>query len=369
MRNLTNPAILTGLLVALTAAPADAEDLLKPYKSYTVTRDFPWRKLSAQPDDWYKSDEAKEIMNNVIAHQNKVGLWPKKHDTSKKPGGGHQGVRAGIGSYDDGATIPEMRFLARMVRVTGDEKAKQAFMKGMAGIFESQYPVGGWPHEYPLLPRESKAYYSRFITYNDNSMVNIFWFLRDVAQDKAFDFVDKETRAKAAKSLEKGIECTLKLQIRVKDKETGKEVLTAWCAQYDPDTLKPREARKFEHPGIWGWESFWILRFLMSIEKPSPEVVASIKAGCEWIERAKITNIEYNKRAGTAKKVEKARPLWARIYEIETGKPIFGDWDGSKHYDMNNLGHQRRTHFNWYHPTGTEVLAEYAQWKKKHGIK
>ncbi len=357
--------VVAGLLAGLAPETATAQTKSKSYDTYTVSGDFPWRELSKNADAWFESDEAKAIAANILIFQSEAGIWPKKYSTGSKKRADAPAKL--FGTYDNGATIGEMRFLARMVKVAKDEKCRQAFAKGLACIFKSQYASGGWPQDYPPFSRKTKSFYSSFITFNDNAMVNVLWFVRDVSRSKGFDLVRKQDRIAAAKSFERGIDCILKLQIKVKDAKTGKETLTAWCAQYDDETLKPREARKFEPAGIWGFESFWILRLLMSIEHPSPEVIQSVNAGCQWLERAKITNIAYNRTAGTAKKVEGSKTLWARINEIGTNRPLFADWDGITRYDMMELGQQRRTHYRWYHPQGTEVLAEWAVWKKERG--
>ena len=53
--------------------------------------------------------------------------------------------------------------------------------------------------------------------------------------------------------------------------------LAAWCAQHDEHTLAPAPARKFEPVSLSGGESVGVVRFLMSLDEPSPEVIAAVE--------------------------------------------------------------------------------------------
>ena len=96
-------------------------------------------------------------------------------------------------------------------------------------------------------------------------MIGVMKLLRDVAAAKpAYAFVDEARRARAAKAVEKGIECILKTQVVVNGQRT------VWCAQHDEVTFAPAPARTFELVSLSGGESVDIVRFLMSIKDPSP---------------------------------------------------------------------------------------------------
>ena len=69
----------------------------------------------------------------------------------------------------------------------------------------------------------------------------------------------------------KGQQCIHKCQIVVDGKKT------AWCQQHDQRTLEPAQGRISENPSLSGAESVGVVRYLMSIESPSPEVVAAIE--------------------------------------------------------------------------------------------
>jgi PelA/Pel-15E family pectate lyase len=323
----------------------------------TSAEHFPWQRYAKQPNAWFESAEAKVIAANVLSHQSALGSWPKNLDTGAKP---LQGNPKDLhGTFDNDATIGELRFLARMVQVTQGPSYLEAFHKGLAHIFQAQYPTGGWPQFYP--PGDK---YHRYITFNDHCLVNILEFLRDVAGAADFRFVKPPDRETATQAFDRGIACILKCQILVNGD------LTAWCQQHDEKTLEARGGRTFEPVAITGGESARIVRLLMSLDKPSPEVVKAVHAACRWYERSKITGIRAVKRDGDLVIVSdpKAPPLWARYYEIGTNRPIFCGRDGVVKYDVAQIEAERRNGYAWLGSWPQILLAkDYPAWKAKFG--
>jgi pectate lyase len=316
---------------------------------------FPWQRYARQPDSWFQSDEARRIAANVLSHQSALGGWPKNIDTGAAPYAGNpKDLR---GTFDNDATVGELRFLARIYRVNGGDSYHTAFQRGLAHIFEAQYATGGWPQLYP--PGDK---YHRHITFNDDCMVNILALLRDVAEDEGFRFVKKPDREMAAKAFERGIACILKCQIVVKGE------LTAWCQQHDERTLEPRGGRTYEPVAITGRESEGVVHLLMSLDKPGPEVTRAIHAACRWFERSKITGIRARRRAGDLIVVsdQTAPPLWARYYQIETNRPIFCGRDGLVKFDVSQIERERRNGYAWFGYWPANLLAkDYPAWKAK----
>jgi pectate lyase len=314
-----------------------------------------WSQYAQQPDDWYRSSEGTRITTNILSWQSPHGSWPKNGNTATQPyTGDPQKIQ---GTFDNGATTDELRFLARVYRVTKDGRSKQAFLKGIDHILAAQYPSGGWPQFYP--PSEQ---YHRHITFNDNSMVRVLEFLREIATSADYAFLDDARRRSAQTSFERGIACILKCQIPVNGK------LTVWCAQHDEKDYRPVGGRTYELVSLSGAESADILRFLMSLEKPSPEIIRAVEAGAEWFESARLTGIRVARTNGNDRAVLKdpsAPPLWARFYEIETNRPMFSGRDGVKKYSMAEIERERRNGYAWYGNWGAEVARDFAKWKEK----
>jgi PelA/Pel-15E family pectate lyase len=235
-------------------------------------------------------------------------------------------------------------------------------------ILQAQYSNGGWPQSHP--PGRG---YNRHITFNDDAMVRLMRFVREVATAKEYAFVDDSRRANCATAFDKGIECILKCQIRTNDK------LTAWCAQHDEIDFRPRPARTYELATLSGSESVGITRLLMELDNPQPEVIRAVDAAVDWFATAKLTGIKVvvekddKGPKGTNKVVIKdsnAPPLWARFYEIETNKPIFADRDGVPKPTLADIGYERRNGYAWYGTWPEKLLdVEYPAWKKRITLK
>ena len=316
-----------------------------------------------QSVEWFQSEEGRRIADNVLTWQTPHGGWPKNRDTASEPfDGKSEDLHA---TFDNSATTGELRFLARAFRATNAPRYQQAFLKGLSHILEAQYPNGGWPQFYPL----SKGYH-RHITFNDNAMIRILELLRDVSESSDYQFLKTEYRTKAEAAVTKGIDCILHTQI----KQNGK--LTTWCAQHDEKTLAPAWARSYEPPSLSGAESVGVVRFLMSLEAPTPEIIAAVEGAVEWFRSVAIHGMRLDKFTGAAGQNDRrivadpdAGPLWARFYEIGTNRPIFLDRDSVVRYSFSEIGHERRNGYAYYGNWAAKLLTdEYPQWREKHNF-
>jgi PelA/Pel-15E family pectate lyase len=320
------------------------------------------RNLLNKPDEWFHVAEAKRVAENILSWQSNEGGWPKNTDTTVPFTGEREKLN---GTFDNGATTDELRFLARMIAAGQERKYAGAFERGFNHILKAQYTNGGWPQFSPP-PRDK---YHRHITFNDDSMVRLMNFVREVATEPRYEFVARKDREEAQRAFDRGVECILKCQIKVNGK------LTAWCAQHDEVDFSPRPARTFELASLSGSESVGLTRLLMSVENPSAEIIRSVDAAIVWFESARISNIKVeqavdkNVPGGKDKVVVKdsnAKPMWARFYEIETAKPIFAGRDGVKKYSLSEIEHERRNGYAWlgYWPE-TLLVKDYPAWKAK----
>jgi PelA/Pel-15E family pectate lyase len=316
-----------------------------------------------KPSAWYSSKEARTIARNVISYQSDLGGWPKN---TVKPTVEFRGHRKDLRpTFDNGATMDEMRLLARIHQATRDRDCATAFQRGLHYILKAQYPNGGWPQSFPL-----STQYHRHITFNDGSMVRVMMFVREVSTDRLYSFVDARDRDRAEQAFAKGLDCILRCQIRLNGQ------LTVWCAQHDEITLEPRKARSYELASLSGSESVGITRLLMSIEKPTPEVARAVDAAVAWFERSAIRGIRIETiqdpkaRGGKdriVKRDPKARPLWARFYDLKNQRPMFCDRDGIPKANFADIGHERRNGYSWYGNWAQSLIEkEYPRWKKTH---
>jgi len=322
-----------------------------------------WADAQNKPDEWYASAEALRISDNLVLYQRSSGGWPKNIDMAKPLS---DSGRASLlrdqketdSTIDNGATFTQLSFLARVVTAQHLERHRESFLKGLDYLLQAQYPNGGWPQFYPDLT----GYY-KHITYNDDAMIGVMKLLRDVADARpVYAFIDKERRERARSAVEKGIYCILKTQVIVNGKRT------VWCAQHDEVTLAPAAARTFEVASLSGGESVGIVRFLMSIEDPSPAVVEAIDAAVAWFEQSQLKGIKWVEN-GTDRVVVQdpnGGPIWARFYEIGSNRPIFVGRDGVVKYSVAEIEHERRIGYNWYVDTPAKLIQkDYPAWKKQ----
>ncbi|WP_431242071.1 pectate lyase [Flavobacterium sp. P21] len=323
---------------------------------------------------WFSSDDAKRIAENVLLYQRNIGGWPKNIQMQSELNPSQKKDLIALKktaietTTDNGATCQEMLFMSRMYAQVKDERYKESFLKGVNYLLEAQYANGGWPQFYPL----KKGYYTH-ITYNDDSMVNIMNVMKQISEETDFYSIkpSKEIVEKCKKAFEKGIDCILKTQY----KQNG--VLTAWCAQHDEVTLAPANARAFELASLSGYESTKIVLLLMSIEKPSREILIAVKSAEEWFEKTKITNLEEKRVLNDQGKIidkkmlpaVNAGPIWARFMDLETNEPFFCDRDGIKKKSLDQIGSERRNGYSWYSDAPKEVLKKYPAWAIKNGTK
>ena len=63
-----------------------------------------------------------------------------------------------------------------------------------------------------------------------------------------------------------------------------------------------------------------------------------------------------------------APPLWARFYDLDTGKPYYCGRDGVKKSSLAEIEIERRGGYAWLRPWGERLLKEYPKWAKKNGV-
>lgn len=315
-----------------------------------------------------------EVADNMLLYQRSVGGWPKhigeeKIDYTKKLSPAEKaGVADDRGrndaTIDNNATTKEIRYLVKAYQQTGNKSYLSAAENGIRYLLKMQYANGGFPQFYP-----DTSLYRSEVTYNDNAMINALNILWDVAhRSNGFDVVNASLVAPAQKAVDRGIDCILKTQIKVKGK------LTAWCAQYDRKTLQPAKARAFELVSISGSESVGIVEFLMKIEHPSLAVQNAIKSAVAWLEASKIEGYKYvditdpTQPNGRDRVIqpEAGSVIWARFYDIDTNKPFFSGRDSQKKWSVAEIEHERRTGYGWYGTWPKNLLEkEYPEWEKK----
>jgi PelA/Pel-15E family pectate lyase len=335
--------------------------------------------------DWYGQAEARRIADIAVSFQTPAGGWGKNLNFTKQPRAPGENFVADngslflgtadsdtprdtgwsyVGTFDNGATIAQLNYLAKIISAAGTNDAsafRTSFLRGLDYVFAAQYPNGGWPQVWPLA-----GGYHDAITYNDDAMVNVLKLLRAVADgENEFAFVPAATRAQAAASLKRGLDCLLATQIVVDGRRT------AWCQQHDALTLQPASARNYEMPCEASGESGAIVLFLMELPDPDTNVVAAVRAAVKWFDKTKLKDVAFKSTGADGRHLIAAPGAgltWARYYQIGTDRPIFGDRDKTIHDSVDEISAERRKGYGWFKDTPKRVLQHYARWLKDHSL-
>ncbi len=323
----------------------------------------------------YRADQVQEIAANILLFQRDNGGWPKDYDmlailTEEQKKLVRDSHAKNDTSYDNHNTHSQVAYLARAFALTGDTALRDACRRGLEFMLASQYANGGFPQWWPKPGGIAKR-----ITFNDGVMMGIMNVLKDAA-DRAphFAWIDEALRARCAAAEAKGLDCLMKTQV------VANGVRTGWGQQHDETTFETVGARTFELPCIAPGDTAEVVQFLMRYERPSAEIVTAVEAAVAWLKKTQLNGIAVKRvPAPPAEFVrhktdfdvvvvadEKALPLWARMVEPGTDRPIFASRDGVKVYSLAEVDRERRTGSGWYAAAPRRVVTrDYNAWKAK----
>ena len=306
--------------------------------------DYPWSDYLKKSDDWFGSSEAIGVANDCIRYQiQNEGGWRKGMATEQTGDWAHSTV-------DNDATTSQIRILMRVYKKTGQQQYFDCAMRGVECLFKLQYDNGGY-----MQVLNTPGTYHAHITLNDGAYVHVMEIMKEMsAKSGDFTAVSDSYAQRAKQSLEKAVDCLLKMQITVNG------VKTAWCQQHDEYTLAPAPARAYELPSVCTSESAGVITFLYKYaqETGRGDVAAAVNAAIEWFKKVALYNIEWVSQGDDKVVVQKqgAGPIWARFYDLDRQIPLFSDRDSSVHYNVSEISQERRTGYAWYGNWGKNVI-------------
>ncbi len=367
-------ALATAAFGAAPAVPPPDVSGFRDSAHHWRTINQPERIMQALPDQpAYTPAQVREIADNILLFQRENGGWPKDYDMQAvlTPAQREQirATRANTDtSYDNHTTHTQTAYLAAAFVATGEAAYRDGSVRGLRFMLASQYPNGGFPQWWPKGGAIAKR-----ITLNDGVMIGILNVLQDAAERRpAFAWLDDGLRAACAAAAVRCTACLLRMQVAADGRKTG------WGQQHDETTLATVGARTFEPACVSPADTTEAVRFLMRLPQPGPEVVAAVEAAAAWLEKTKLTGIRVERVP--APKVEffrhtadfdvvvvpdpAARPLWARMVEVGTDRPIFASRDGVVVYSLAEVDRERRTGSGWYTTTPQRLLeTELPRWR------
>lgn len=308
--------------------------------------------------EWLASDSARVLTENLLSFQAPNGGWSKhvEYRTGPRAKGqswfSESAAWQWISTIDNSSTTEQMRFLVLRDSVRPDPRYKEAYMRGLRYLLAAQFPNGCWPQVWPL-----GGGYHDAATFNDDAITHVLATLQQAANGNP-SHVGNADRELARSAVARGIDCVLDAQFRVDGKPA------VWGQQHDPLTLQPTSARNYELTSLTAQESANLVRFLMKQWNPSPRLIGSIHGAAAWLKQHALTGYTYDFQTGRHDAPGEG-PLWARMYEIGTDRPIFSDRNGIKLYDWNQLK-DRRLGYAWYTYEPILALRQYESWARRY---
>jgi PelA/Pel-15E family pectate lyase len=122
------------------------------------------------------------------------------------------------------------------------------------------------------------------------------------------------------------------------------------------------------------------VRYLMSIDQPTPQVIRAVDCAVEWLERSALRGIRVERVEAETIRFENhtstydvvvvedptAPPIWSRFYEIDTNRPFMANRDGKKVYTLAEVQRERRTGYGWYTGAPASLIrSDYPQWQAR----
>lgn len=377
-------SLLTLATVLLNHSPLRGDEHRPPFTAEAEQRLWPFGDGSKHYRDGtgievyerFAPEQVTKIADNLLLYQRANGGWPKNFDPCRVLSSAERDTLIADRTktdttFDNRATYVPTEYLAWAYQVTGNEPYRKAAIAGLEFLLSGQYPNGGWPHTFP----NTKGYYGH-ITIVDDVMAGILTTLTKAARkDDCFPWLDDSLAKRCQEARDRGDACLLRLQVR----ENGK--LLGWASQYDEQTLEPAQGRTFEPPALISAESVGVLRYLMQKEQPTDEERRAIDAGVAWlksatihglrIERIPAEPVRFSNHTSRDDRIAvedpNAPPIWARFYEINTGRPVLANRDGKKVYHLAEVDRERRTGYAWYTNAPQKLIEdEYPKWKAMH---
>jgi PelA/Pel-15E family pectate lyase len=306
------------------------------------------------------------IADNMLCYQNSDGGWPKNIDWLAKIDPAEvrriKGQSILRSTFDNRNTYTQIAFLADVYAHSEQPRFREAVQRGLDHILREQRPTGGW-----------RGWDADAITFNDDVMTGIMHLLLDIVEGRSqYAWLDARRREDVHAALDRAVDATLRCQIVVDGKKT------AWCQQHDHTTFKPVRGRTYELPSITAQESTGVVRLLMRMDPPTPEIRDAAAGAVAWFESAKIEGLRIDTIETEPRRFKHhtarfdrvavadpdAPPIWARFYEIETNRPFFCNRDGTKVYALSDVAHERRSGYGWYgHWPAKLIAVDYPAWR------
>ena len=242
--------------------------------------------------------------------QRKEGGWDHRCNVSHFVQASKPVKKSGHCTFDDNISQGALTFLMKLDEVVDESWLTESIDLALAHLMESQFDNGAWPQWYPL-----RGGYHDYYTFNDNTINDCLRVM--LLAHKHYGREDCLASAKLCGDFF--------IASQIAAPQSG------WAQQYSHD-MKPAWARSFEPIGVCSAVTARNIRWLINLYLATNEekYLEPITKAIAWLDRSTIGD-----------------NTWARFYELETNRPIYGDRDSKVHYDINEISEERRKGYGW----------------------
>ncbi|MBE0536589.1 MAG: hypothetical protein IH624_13060 [Phycisphaerae bacterium] len=270
--------------------------------------------------DAYYLDAARDVARALVWGQRAAGGWDHRVDVAHLTADAARVERkTGRCSFDDRVTQGALEFLIDADQAIDEAWLDEAMELGLRFMLQSQFENGAWPQWYPL-----RGGYHDYYTFNDSAINTCISLML-----KAHTVYGKDAYLLSAR---KGGDFIIASQLPAPQ--------AGWAQQYSHD-MKPAWARAFEPAGLSSAATSRNIRTLIELYLYTQDgrYLVPIPAAITWLNDSML-----------------GEHLWARLYEVETNRPIYGDrTDGNKvFYDYEKVSKRERTSYAWRGEYGIE---------------
>jgi hypothetical protein len=278
---------------------------------------------------WYAANEtafrdaARDVGRSLAWGQRLAGGWGHLEDVSGlTPSGSIPERPSGKCTFDDDISQGSLRFLMNLDLVLDEPWLDNAVEKGIGYFMNSQFENGAWPQWYPLI-----GGYHDYYTYNDATINDCIAMMIKIHE-----------RYGEQKYLDRiSLAGDFIILSQIASPQAG------WAQQYNHD-MEPAWARSFEPPGVCSAVTSRVIRTLvdMALYTQDDRYLTPIPNAIAWLDTSAIDE-----------------NLWARLYEIGTNVPIYGDRDNQVHYTLEEISKERRIGYSWQSSYGIKSAKNY----------
>ena len=314
-----------------------------------VAKDPDWKRRGRPARRLVSLGRGNVDLRHILANQAATGSWPKNIDTTKL----QTGKKDEHGTFDNGATVGEIRFLVRAYRVTAKPEYRDAVIKAVDHILVRSIRPAAGRSSFRRVSSISPHHVQRRC--NERQPV-LELAARGVNLGSSLRVLRIAARRPPRRSMPELLASSNLRSSWTAKRRSGVRSMTRSRSSLvrEPSSRSRCDARRRGDSTL-----------LMSLDHPSPPVITAVEAGARWFEEVKLQGIRQVVENGDKRIVAdpNAPPLWVRFSEIGTNRPLFCGRDSVVKYDLAAIEPERRNGYAWYGTWGDALAKRYARWK------